>query len=123
VGYSTNKTVSNDGIAFVDENGLEYDPYSGFQSEQSCEDTLSNLCTISQGKFDFAVVDGNHEGSHLRRETAMVRRLLRPEGILILDDVSDAWTEIKAEYDDLRSKGWRAVTADGRVGVLQTGST
>ncbi len=122
VGYSTNKTVSNDGIAFVDENGIEYDPYSGFQNEQSCENTLSNLCAISPGKFDFAVVDGNHEGSHLRRETAMVRRLLRPEGILILDDVSDAWTEIKAEYDDLRSKGWRAVTADGRVGVLQTGS-
>jgi methyltransferase family protein len=122
VGYSTNKTLSNDGIAFVDENGVEYDPYSGFQSEQSCEDTLSNLCAISQGIFDFAVVDGNHEGSHLRRETAMVRRLLRPEGILILDDVSDAWAEIKAEYDGLRSKGWRAVTADGRVGVLQSGS-
>ena len=122
VGYSTNKTLSNDGIAFIDGNGIEYDPYSRFESEQSCEDTLSNLCTISQGKFDFAVVDGNHEGSHLRRETALVRRLLAPEGVLILDDVSDAWSEIKAEYDDLRSKGWRAVGADGRVGVLQSGS-
>ena len=122
VGYSTNKTVSNDGVAFTDQNGIEYDPYSGFQSEQSCENTLPNLCAISEGKFDFAVVDGNHEGSHLRRETAIVRRLLKPEGILILDDVSDAWTEIKAEYDNLRTKGWRAVAADGRVGVLQAGS-
>jgi hypothetical protein len=122
VGYSINKTLSNDGIAFVGQNGVEYDPYSGFQTEQSCEDTLSNLCAFSEGKFDFAVVDGNHEGSHLRREAALLRRLLRPGGILILDDVSEAWTEIKAEFDDLRSKGWRAVAADGRVGLLQSGS-
>jgi hypothetical protein len=122
VGYSTSKSLSNDGTPFLDDNGVEYDPYARFQSEQSCEDTLSNLCLTSQGKFDFAVVDGNHEGSYLRRETAMVRRLLRPEGILILDDVSDAWTEIKAEYDGLLSNGWRAVAADGRVGVLQSGS-
>ena len=120
-GYSTNKTLSNDGIAFIDTNGVEYDPYSRFESEQSCENTLPSLCTISRGMFDFAVVDGNHEGNHLRRETAMVRPLLKPQGILILDDVSDAWTEIKAEYDDLKSKGWRAVAADGRVGVLQVG--
>jgi hypothetical protein len=33
-----------------------------------------------------------------------------------------AWTEIKAEYDGLLSNGWRAVAADGRVGVLQSGS-
>jgi Methyltransferase domain len=119
VGYSTNKTVSNDGMAFVDTNGNEYDPYTGFQIEQSCEDTLSNLCTIFPGRFDFAVVDGNHEGSYVRGEAALTRRLLKPEGVLILDDVSDAWTEIKAEYDGLQSHGWRAVAADGRVGVLQ----
>jgi hypothetical protein len=122
VGYSTGKSLSNDGTAFIGENGVEYDPYAGFESEQSCEGALSNLCTISEGRFDFAVVDGNHEGSYLRRETAVVRRLLKREGILILDDVSDAWTEIKAEYDDLQSGGWRAIAADGRVGVLQNGS-
>ncbi len=122
VGYSGEKTVSNEGIAFVDEKGVEYDPFSEFQSEQSCENTLSNLCAISQSKFDFAVVDGNHDGRHLQWEIAMVRRLLKPEGILILDDVSDAWAEIKAEYDNLQTKGWRAVTADGRVGILQSGS-
>ena len=122
VGYSTSKSLSNDGTPFLGDNGVEYDPYARFQSEQSCEDTLSNLCLTSQGKFDFAVVDGNHEGSYLRRETAIVRRLLRPEGILILDDVSDTWTEIKAEYDSLLSNGWRAIAADGRVGVLQSGS-
>lgn len=122
VGYSNSKSLSNDGTAFMGEDGFEYDPYARFESEQSCEETLSNFCAISQGQFDFAIVDGNHEGSYLRRETAMARRLLKPEGILILDDVSDAWTEIKAEYDGLQSNGWRAVAADGRVGVLQSGS-
>jgi Methyltransferase domain len=122
VGYSINKTLSNDGIAFVGENGTEYDPYSRFRSEQSCEDTLSNLCASSEERFDFAVVDGN-QGDHLRRETAILRRLIRPGGILILDDVSDSWSEIKAEYETLRSTGgWRAVAADGRVGLLQRGS-
>jgi hypothetical protein len=122
VGYSGKKAISNDGVVFLGETGVEYDPYKGFQGEQSCEDALSNLCAMSEGRFDFAVVDGNHEGSYLQRETTIVRRLLRPEGVLILDDVSDAWAEIKAEFDDLRSKGWRAVGADGRVGVLQSGS-
>src|SRR6204780_1585295 len=122
VGYSMNKTVSNDGIAFVGENGIEYNPYSMFENEQSCGDTLSNLCVVSDGRFDFAVVDGNHEASHLRRETELLRRLLRPEGILVLDDVSDAWAEIKAEYTELRSKGRRPVAADGRVGLLQSGA-
>jgi hypothetical protein len=104
VGYSINKTLSNEGITFFAENGVEYDPYSRFQTEQSCEDTLSNLCAFSHGRFDFAVVDGNHEGSHLRRETALLRRLLRPEGILILDDVSDAWAEIKGSTTTFSQK-------------------
>lgn len=119
VGYSTHKTISNDGKAFVGPNGDEYDPYSNFNAEQSCEDVLNNIALISPGRFDFAVVDGNHEGSHLKRELAVVAGLLAHGGLLILDDVSDAWGEIKAEYDGMQGNGWRAVAADGRVGILQ----
>jgi hypothetical protein len=119
VGYSTHKSLSNDGFAFVGENGSEYDPYAKFEAEQACEDTLANLALLSRGRFDFAVVDGNHEGSHLRREAGLVGPLLKPGGILILDDVSDAWADIKDEYDGLSKNGWQAVGADGRVGLLQ----
>jgi hypothetical protein len=119
VGYSTNKTISNDGITFVGQNGAEYDPYSNFNAEQSCEDTLANLALLSSGRFDFAVVDGNHEGSHLKREVALLAPLLRHDGLLILDDVSDSWIEIKEEYGSLLASGWKAVGADGRVGILQ----
>ena len=119
VGYSLNKSLSNDGTAFTGENGVEYDPYTSFQTEQACEDTVTNLSTLYAGRFDFAMVDGNHEGSHLSRETEQVGFLLRPGGVLILDDVSDAWSHIKAEYGALQSKDWRGVSADGRVGLLQ----
>jgi Methyltransferase domain len=118
-GYSMNKTVSNDGFVLVGQDGTEYDPYSKFESENSCEGVLSNLCLLSGAGFDFAVVDGNHEGEHLSREIAAVRRLLRPGGLLILDDVSDAYADIVAEYAALGAKGWRQVRADGRVGILQ----
>jgi hypothetical protein len=120
-GYSMKKTVSNDGLVFVGQDGSEYDPYSKFESEHSCEDVLSNLSLLSEGRFDFAVVDGNHEGDHLSRETLTVRRLLRPDGLLILDDVSDSWADIKAEYAALGASGWRVIGADGRVGILQRG--
>jgi hypothetical protein len=120
VGYSNEKSISNDGNIHIDDKGLEYDPFSEYRNEESCENVLSNLCTIWEGRFDFAVVDGNHERSYLQGETSVVKRLLKPEGVLILDDVSDAWVDIKAEFDDLRSKGWRAVNADGRVGVLRS---
>jgi len=122
VGYSTKKSISNDGSTFIDEKGLEYDPFSSYQNEQSCEHVLENLCVLSESRFDFAIMDGNHERSYLQGETLIVKRLLKPGGILILDDVSDVWTEIKAEFDELRAKDWSAVAANGRVGVLQRAS-
>jgi predicted O-methyltransferase YrrM len=124
VGYSMNKTLSNDGIAFPSHDGTEYDPYANHRNEQSCENVLSNLSVLYAGRFDFAVIDGNHEGEHLRRELKIVGDLLKPDGVLILDDVSDKWEEIQGEYDSLRHDGsWRPVGADGRVGILQRSTT
>lgn len=120
VGYSGQKSISNDGVTFVGDAGEEYDPFSSFSSELSCEDVLRNLITVSEGRFDFAMLDGNHERSYLHTEIAKVRRLLKPNGLLVLDDVSEAWADIKKEYEELRSQGWRALGADGRVGILQS---
>lgn len=118
VGYSAGKCISNDGEWFVGENG-EYNPYEKFEEEQACEGTLANLGILSPARFDFAVIDGNHEGTHLRREVELISPLLKPRGILILDDVSEGWAEIKEEYTSLQTLGWSAVGADGRVGILQ----
>ena len=120
VGYSAGKSISNDSECFVGEDG-EYDPYTKFDSEQACEGTLANLGILSSGRFDFAVIDGNHEGHHLWREAELLGPPLKPGGLLILDDVSDAWAEIKAEFDHLQKIGRNAVGADGRVGILRRG--
>jgi Methyltransferase domain len=120
VGYLGQKSISNDGVTFVGETGEEYDPFSSFSSELSCENVLLNLITVSDGRFDFAILDGNHDRGYLQAEIAKVRRLLKPNGLLLLDDVSEAWADIKKEYDELSSQGWRALGADGRVGILQS---
>jgi hypothetical protein len=83
VGYSGQKSIGNDGIAFVGEAGEEYDPFSSFPSELSCQDVLRNLITISPGRFDFALLDGNHERAYLQTEIAKVRRLLKPHSLLV----------------------------------------
>jgi Methyltransferase domain len=122
VGYSGGKSVSNDGSVFIGRDGAEYDPLTAFAAEQACEGSLANLRIIGEGRFDFAVMDGNHDAPYLRKETDLVRKLLRPVGVLILDDVDDTWAEIKAEFGRLGAAGWKAIGADGRVGVLVTGT-
>ena len=119
VGYSGQKSVSNDGLSFISTDGSEYDALSHYADEQSCQNSLINLCLIHESRYDFAVMDGNHEAKYLRSEVDIVRRLLIPNGVLLLDDVSDAWADIKAEYASLASKGWKPVGSDGRVGALQ----
>jgi Methyltransferase domain len=119
VGYSGGKSISNDGFALTDSSGIEYDPFASYVVEQSCENSLANLCEIWKGRFDFAVMDGNHDAAYLRSEIAIVRTLLAPGGVLVLDDVDDAWADIKEEFGKLGAMGWRAVGADGRVGILE----
>jgi hypothetical protein len=119
VGYSGQKSVSNDGLSFISTDGSEYDSLSHYSEEQSCQNSLTNLALLYESRFDFAVMDGNHEAEYLRSEVDVVRRLLTPNGALLLDDVSEAWAEIKAEYGSLASKGWKPLGADGRVGALQ----
>jgi hypothetical protein len=119
VGYSGQKSVSNDGFSFISTDGFEYDSLSHYSDEQSCQNSLTNLALLYESRFDFAVMDGNHDAEYLRSEVDVVRRLLTPNGILLLDDVSEAWADIKAEYGSLASKGWKPLGADGRVGALQ----
>ena len=49
VGYSGEKSISNDGYAFIDNKGEEYDPFAGYVKEQSCEFILASYCLISEG--------------------------------------------------------------------------
>lgn len=113
VSYSGEKSVSNDGIEF---NG--YDPFASHASEQACENALANLGILWPRRFDFAVVDGNHDASYLSKEADAARDLLTAGGVLIFDDVDDNWPDIKAEFARLGAHGWRQAGTDGRVGML-----
>jgi predicted O-methyltransferase YrrM len=64
-------------------------------------------------------MDGNHEAPYLRTELGEVRRLLRPGGVLVLDDVFDwrSLTPIARELEDASDA--TLLTRDERFGAWQ----
>ena len=73
-------------------------------------------------RFDVALVDGNHRGSTVSRELEWLRGRLNPGAIVFLDDVTDAWNEIRDVFNQLAAdtgSGFVAVGHDGRVGALR----
>ncbi|MDB5290899.1 MAG: hypothetical protein JWL69_2140 [Phycisphaerales bacterium] len=112
-GYSLEKSISNDGKAYTS----DYDPATNFATEVSCEDQITWLGRIAPQRFDFAMMDGNHEGSYLRREIKALDDLLAPGGMLILDDLN--WSEVSEVFMSAIGGGYRQVAGDGRVGILQ----
>ena len=113
-GYSLERNVANDGRDYA--GGFAADAFS---TEASCANALPHLARIAPAGFDFAVMDGNHDGTYLRRELREVATLLRPGGVLVLDDVSSEWFEIERVYADLDAPAFEKLGTDGRVGVLR----
>jgi hypothetical protein len=113
-GYSLEKNVSNDGSDY----DTDYDPLEHYEAEISLHNQLPLLKTVARGAFHFAVVDSNHDASYLNREIDAIRSLLVPGGLVILDDVSSWWSEIRSEYWRLSRQGFVDLGTDGRVGVL-----
>jgi len=111
-GYSLEKCVSNDGAIITS----DYDPFMRFPDECSCECVLNALTKLTQTRFDYAVIDGNHTGSYLQREIELIDSLLNVGGLLILDDIG--WTEIQNVYQQLSANKYKNLGGDGRVGIL-----
>jgi SAM-dependent methyltransferase len=112
-GYSLEKSVSNDGVSITE----DYDPLSEYEHELGCENQLSILVSLAEGKFDFAVIDGNHEPDYLTREIDSIARLLKIGGILVLDDVN--WDTLRNVYALLDSSVFERIGSDGRVGLAK----
>lgn len=112
-GFSLEKSVSNDGVKITP----DYDPAIMFNSEMSCENQLPMLVRLMPDQFDFAVIDGNHEGSYLTREIDLIYRLLKPNGILVADDVN--WNELGRVYATLNPERFEPAGSDGRVGLAK----
>ncbi len=116
-GYTLNKNVGNDGrwILFTG-----YNPHLNYNREYSCENILPGLLKLMPASFDAAVIDGNHDGAYLRREMEVLAGLVKPGGILILDDVSKYWKDVTAVFNDFVNDGrFEKIGEDGRVGILR----
>jgi hypothetical protein len=111
-GYSTAKSISNDGVTFEG-----YDPADAYAAESACENCLSSLVRLGMAPFHVALVDGNHEGDYVARELRALAPLLAEGAVLIMDDVNGAWDEIASLFASLDQFGFVAGATDGRVGL------
>lgn len=112
-GYSLEKTMGNDGMA----NG--HDPLETLSQEVSCELQLPALARLLPGRFDFCVIDGNHDAGYLRREIDEVDVLLKPKGRLLLDDIGWQWPDLQQAYRAIDAKRYTKVATNGRIGVME----
>lgn len=112
-GYSLEKNTSNNGEVFAG-----YDPVANWSSERACTQQLALLGALSPARFDLCLMDGNHDAEYLGRELEHVYGLLRPGGLLVLDDVAEAWPEIQSAFRAISPDRFRTVVADGRIGIL-----
>ncbi len=85
----------------------------------ACERALERLVAVAEGGFGWAFIDGNHEAEYLAREIAAVDRLLKPGGVLILDDISAGFPALFDVFDSLDPGHWTKLGWDQRIGVLK----
>lgn len=114
-GFTLEKNISNDGNGYT-----SYDPVSKYRYEYSTENQLSILERIMEEKsFSVVLIDGNHEKQYLSREITLIHSLLSESGLLILDDVSDSWKDIKEIYQSSSQSGFEQLYSNDRIGILK----
>ncbi len=118
-GYSLDKSLGNDGQIYT----VGSDPSASFATELSCERQLQQLFSLAAGKFQLAVIDGNHDGNYLEQEIGWVDKLLGAGALMVIDDVSEGWIEIQLVFKNLIDGGrYQKIFQDGRIGILRKDS-
>jgi len=84
--------------------------------EGSSETVMRGLISI-KSKFDFILLDGNHEESQVQLEISLADSLLKSGGYLILDDI-DFWVGPRNMYNK-GIVGYNKVALDSRAGLFQ----
>jgi predicted O-methyltransferase YrrM len=88
----------------------------------ACENVLGNLAALWGARFDFVLIDGNHDPGYLAREIAAIRGLLYQGGLIVVDDLTD-WPGVGEVFrQTAQANGWTQVGDDERVGILQLGT-
>ena len=78
---------------------------------------LRNLRALGL-RFQWALVDGNHEGSYVQAELERLEPLICDDGVVFLDDCTEHFPDIRSVFETPGSP-WRADGYDGRIGVLR----
>ncbi len=114
-GYTLEKNIGTYDATLPD---LMLDAVERMPREAASENVLPNLAQLGL-KFDFVVIDGNHDAAYLTRELDVIQPMLATPAILILDDVSAHWERVTELYTRfLSSSVFVQVARDGRLGIL-----
>ena len=111
-GYSLEKCISNDGA------NVGYDPHANWNNELAPTDQLLQLAALCGKVFDLVVIDGNHDPAYLKREIDIIDRLLKPGGMLALDDISAGWPALQKVVQAYDRKKFIELGTDGRIALL-----
>jgi len=113
-GYSLHKSMSNDGENFY----AEYDPFSKFHAEHAIPNQLVNLTKLIPSQVDYIFLDGNHHSQYLKEELRTSQHLLQRKGVILIDDVDNAWVTIKELFESQNENHFDKFNLGGRIGVL-----
>ncbi|MFC2102921.1 hypothetical protein ACFLSS_00665 [Bacteroidota bacterium] len=115
-GYSLEKNISNDGNPLY---FLKSDNTLNSESGYCSSSILENLIKID-ANFNFALIDGNHEGNYLRREIELINKLLDKDGFLVIDDVNQNWEEVELVFQEIiKQQKYKFISTDNRIGIVQ----
>ena len=68
-------------------------------------------------KFDFILIDGNHDMNNVKSEVIQADKILKDGGIIVLDDI-DNWEGPKSVYQNFPLENYTKVICDTRAGIL-----
>lgn len=80
---------------------------------------LVNLQFLGMRAADWILLDGGHGTDNLRREVHFAPGLLKPGGLLIMDDVDANWQGIQEVWNSLGTGDWEHVGHNGRIGIVR----
>jgi len=112
-GFTLEANLGDDGIDYSGNQGTR-DIRS---NAASCENQLPLLGAICPHAFTSVVIDGNHQSDYVRREIQCIEKLVRPGGIVVFDDVSEHWENLRAVFAEVTRGSFREILSDGRIGV------
>jgi hypothetical protein len=93
--------------------------------EPAAENALESLARLGQ-RFDVAMLDGNHNGGYVRRELEVLVPMLSPGALVILDDVSDHFPDVRDLFEEVATdSSWplERIRQSAHIGFLRRGAS